>query len=390
MYTVILKKGEEKRLLNFHPWVFANEVAKIEGKDAQGSIAKVLSNDGKFIGYGYINHASKILVRILSYDDSEINEDFFEKRLRNAKKLREELGYSDNYRAVFGESDLLPGLIVDKYGDHLSVQFLTLGAEVRKELFVKLLVKIFKPACIYERSDVAVRAKEGLPLKKGLLYGVLDPNLIIEENGIKMRVDIENGQKTGYFLDQKENRAAIAPYVRGKTVLDCFCNQGGFGLCAAKFGAKEVTAVDVSPLALECVKNNASLNGFDNIKTVEADVFEYLRELKRSDVRFDVIILDPPAFAKTADAVKTGYKGYLDLNRLALKLLNDGGYLVTCSCSQHMTPVLFNRMISEASFTTKTPVRLIENRAQARDHATLVGSEEGAYLKACILHKQRI
>lgn len=390
MYILTLKKGEEKRLMNYHPWVFANEVSKIEGKDTQGSIALVQSFEGKFIGYGYINHASKIIVRLLSYDDTPIDEDFFRKRILNAKKLREDLGYSDNYRAVFGESDLLPGLIVDKYGDHLSVQFLTLGMEVRKELLVKLLAEIFSPACIYERSDVSVRAKEGLPEQKGLLYGTLNPNLTIEENGVKMRIDIENGQKTGYFLDQKENRDDLKHYVRGKTVLDCFCNQGGFSLCAAKYGAKEITAVDVSSLALDCVNENARLNGFSSINTVEADVFEYLRQCKRENKTFDVIILDPPAFAKTADAVKAGYKGYLDLNRLALKLLNEGGYLVTCSCSQHMTPVLFSRMISEASFSARIPVRLIENRAQARDHATLIGSEEGVYLKVCVLNKQRM
>lgn len=390
MYTVTLKRGEEKRLLNFHPWVFANEVSKIEGKDTQGSIAKVQAFDGRFIGYGYINHASKIIVRLLSYDDTPIDEEFFRKRILNAKRLREELGYGDNYRAVFAESDMLPGLIVDKYGDHLSVQFLTLGMEVRKKLLVKLLSEIFSPACIYERSDVAVRTKEGLPQSKGLLYGSLNPDLVIEENGIKLCVDIANGQKTGYFLDQKENRAALGRYVNGKTVLDCFCNQGGFSLNAAKNGAREITAVDVSPLALECVGKNAAKNGFDNITTVEADVFEYLRECKRNGKTFDVIVLDPPAFAKTADAVKAGYKGYLDLNRIALKLLNEGGYLFTCSCSQHMTPALFGKMLSEASFGSGIPVRLIESRAQARDHAVLLGSDEGVYLKAYVLHKQRI
>lgn len=390
MYTLTLKKGEERRLLEFHPWVFANEVSKIEGKDTQGSIAKVQSFDGKFIGYGFINHASKIIVRLLSYDDTPIDEEFFYRRINNANSMRTQLGYGDNYRAVFGESDMLPGLIVDKYGDHLSVQFLTLGMEVRKKMIVDILVRVFNPACIYERSDVAVRTKEGLSMTKGLLYGQLNPNLVIEENGIKLLLDIENGQKTGYFLDQKENRGNLRHYVKDKTVLDCFCNQGGFSLCASKFGAKKITAVDVSPLALDCVKKNAELNGFSNIETVEADVFEYLRQLKRENKTFDVIVLDPPAFAKTADAVKAGYKGYLDLNRLALKLLSEGGILVTCSCSQHMTPTLFNRMISEASFTSRIPIRLVESRAQARDHATLIGSEEGVYLKVCVLKKQEM
>lgn len=388
MYTVILKKGEEKRLMNFHPWVYANEVAKIEGKDSQGSICKVVSSDGRFIGNGYINHRSKILVRILSYDDTPIDEEFFRKRIQNAKALRENLGYLNNYRAIFGESDLLPGLIVDKYGDCLSVQFLTLGMDVRKETIVKLLIEIFEPKCIYERSDVAVRLKEGLEERKGILYGNLDEELIITENGVKMRIDIANGQKTGYFLDQKENRGNLKYFVKDKTVLDCFCNQGGFSLCAAKFGAKEIIAADVSRLALDAVEKNAELNGFKNIKTVEADVFELLREYRKEKRTFDVIILDPPAFAKTADAVKTGYKGYLDINCLALKLLNPGGYLITCSCSQHMTPTLFQRMIAEASSRTGVMLRMIENRAQSRDHAPLIGSEEGVYLKTAFLYRQ--
>ena len=388
MYTLTLKKGEEKRIVNFYPWVYANEVAKIEGKDAQGSVAKVVAYDGRFLGYGYINHASKIIVRMLTRDDTPVDENFFRRRIRNAKELRERLGYDNNYRAVFAESDFLPGLIVDKYGDVLSVQFLTLGMEVRKEMIVSLLVEIFSPVCVYERSDVSVRQKEGLPEKKGVLYGKLPEEIVIEENGVKMYIDVVNGQKTGYFLDQKENRDNLKHYVKGKTVLDCFCNQGGFSLCAAKYGAKDVVAVDVSPLALEQVRKNAALNGFSQIETVEGDVFSLLREYKKQNRTFDVIILDPPAFAKTADAVKSGYKGYLDINVLALKLLNEGGILVTCSCSQHMTPTLFTRMLTEASAYTGIPVRMVEFRHQSRDHATMLGSDEGTYLKTVFLYKQ--
>ena len=389
MYTLTLKKGEEKRLMSFHPWVYANEVAKIEGKDKQGSIAKVVAHDGRFIGYGYINHASKIIVRLLSYDDTPIDEEFFRTRIKNAKDLREELGYDDNYRAIFAESDLLPGLIVDKYADYLSVQFLTLGMDVRKDMIVKLLVEIFSPKGIYERSDVSVRTKEGLQEIKGLLYGEVPDDVVIEENGIKLHVDIKNGQKTGYFLDQKENRDNLKYFVKDKTVLDCFCNQGGFSLCAAKYGAKEVIAADISGFALEIVKKNAESNNFGQIVTVEADVFDLLREYKKEKKTFDVIILDPPAFAKTVDAVQAGYKGYLDINCLALKLLNPGGYLVTCSCSQHMTPVLFNKMLTEASTRTGIPVRLIEMRAQSRDHATMLGSDEGTYLKTAFIYRQK-
>ncbi len=386
MYTLKLKPGEEKRILH-HPWVYANEVAKIEGKDKQGSVAKVVSFDGRFVGYGFINHLSKIIVRIISRDETPIDREFFLNRIKKAKEERENEGYSDNYRVVFGESDLLPALIVDKYGDHLVVQFLSLGMDVRKELITDVLVELFRPSCIYERSDVAVREKEGLPLVKGVLYGTLNPDLTITENGVKMRIDVANGQKTGYFLDQKENRAALKPYVNGKTVLDCFCNQGGFSLCAAKFGAKEVFAADVSELALDSVKTNAALNGLHNVVTVQADVFELLREYKRDGKKFDVIVLDPPAFTKTADTVRDAYRGYLDINMLALKLLNENGVLVTCSCSQHLTVPNFLQMVSEASIRSKTAVKLVEFRTQARDHATLLGLDEALYLKVAFLRK---
>ena len=386
MYTLTLKKGEEKRIMN-HPWVYANEVAKIEGKDVQGSIAKVVAYDGRFIGYGYINHMSKIIVRILSRDETPIDRDFFYNRIKKAKEYRESLGYDNNYRIVFGESDLLPALIADKYGDHISVQFLALGMEVRKQMIVDILVELYHPACIYERSDVTVREKEGLQQVKGVLYGTLNKNLIIEENGIKMFIDIENGQKTGYFLDQKENRDNLKHYVKNKTVLDCFCNQGGFSLCASKYGAKEITAVDVSELALECVRKNTSLNGFENITTLQADVFELLREYKRNDKKFDVIILDPPAFTKNANTVKEGYRGYVDINTIALKLLNDNGILITCSCSQHLTLNLFLQMITESSLRARVKTKLIELRTQAKDHATLLGLDEALYLKVAVLCK---
>ena len=387
MYTVTLKKGEEKRILQFHPWVYANEVSKIEGKDAQGSIARVQAFDGRFVGYGFINHKSKILVRIVSRDETPVDRDFFYNRIKAAKEYRESLGYGDSYRVVFGESDLLPALIVDKYGDHLSVQFLALGMEVQKQMIVDILVELFHPACIYERSDVAVREKEGLAQTKGVLYGTLNKDLVIEENGIKMGIDVENGQKTGYFLDQKENRDNLRRYVKDKTVLDCFCNQGGFSLCAAKYGAKEVVAADISELALESVRKNAEMNGFKNIATVAADVFELLKDYKKEGKKFDVIVLDPPAFIKTVDSVKNGYYGYRDINTQALKLLNDGGTLITCSCSQHLTVPLFMQMLTEASVAAKTPVRFVELRTQARDHAFLLGAEEGLYLKVAVLKK---
>lgn len=385
MYILTLKKGEEKRIIAGHPWVYANEVLKIEGKDAQGSIAKVLAFDGRFIGYGYINHLSKIIVRILSRDETPIDYDFFYNRIKESNFRRVNLGYDNNYRVVFGENDLLPGLIVDKYGDYLSVQFLSLGMDVRKDMIVKILVDIFKPLGIYERSDVSVREKEGLKQVKGPLYGDFNPRVNIVENGIKMIVDLENGQKTGYFLDQKENRDNLKHYVKDKEVLDCFCNVGGFSLCASKHGAKKVTALDISELAIKEVEEHAKMNGFENIDAVCADVFEKLREYRRDKKKFDVIILDPPAFTKSKDTVKAGYLGYRDINTLALKLLKKEGILVTCSCSQHLTLNLFLDMIRESSAHANVNAQMVELRMQGKDHSSLIGSDEGLYLKLAIV-----
>lgn len=384
MYTVTLKRNEEKKVLNGYPWIFANEVQKIEGKDKQGSVAEIKAFDGRYVGKGFINHHSKIIVRILTTKSEEINKDFFEEKIKIADEGRRELGYNDNYRVVFGESDNLPGLIVDKYGDKLSVQFLSLGMEVIKNDIVDILVKRFAPSAIYERSDVAIREKEGLPLKKGVIYGKDETQSVIVENGLKLIVDLENGQKTGYFLDQKENRDDLKFYVKDKTVLDCFCNEGGFSLCAKKYGAKEVTAIDISKTAIELVEKNAKLNDLE-IKTRVADVFEALREYRKSGEKFGVIVLDPPAFTKTADTVKAGYKGYKDINANALKLVEKGGYLVTCSCSQHLTLPLFLQMIKESVFESGVRAKLVELRTQGKDHAVCIGYDESLYLKVAVI-----
>ena len=384
MYEIILKKNEEKRILNGFPWVYANEVSKILGKDKQGSVAKVCAYDGKFVGIGFINHLSKILVRIVSLKEEAVDRNFFYERIKIANDFRLETGYSDNYRVVFGESDFLPGLIVDKYGDYLSVQFLCLGMDVRKAEIVEVLTEIFNPKGIYERSDVSVREKEGHTKVKGWLYGGGETVVPIVENGIKMLVDLENGQKTGYFLDQKENRDNLKYYVKNKTVLDCFCNVGGFSLCAFKYGAKEVTACDVSELALDYVNKNAELNGY-KINTVCADVFTLLRDYRKEKRKFGVVILDPPAFTKSADTVKEACKGYKDINIQGLKLVEKGGYLITCSCSQHLTVPLFLNMINESVFESGVRAKLVEFRTQGKDHSVLIGTEQSLYLKVAIL-----
>ena len=383
-YTVYLKKNEEKRLIAGHSWVFANEVSKIEGKDKNGSLATVCSFDGRFIGKGYINHASKILVRIFIRNDGTDEGDFYYQRIQEAWEQRKKLGYENCCRVVFGEADNLPALIVDKYADILVIQCLSLGIHQRKKQIVEALVRLFQPKGIFERSDVAVRTKEGLSLEKGILYGEVADEVIIEENGLKMSVDVKNGQKTGYFLDQKENRFSLRRYAKDGKVLDCFCNSGGFSLNAA-LTAREVTAVDVSEFALANVRKNADLNGLTNVKTEQADVFELLRERRKTGEKYDLVVLDPPAFCKSAGEVKDAYRGYKDINVLGIKLVKKGGFLATCSCSHYMTLPLFERMLSEAAKESGRRVRVLEMRTQAPDHPALLNEEETQYLKFFIL-----
>ncbi len=382
-YKVYLKKNEEKRIVAGHSWVYANEVGRIENKDKNGSLAEVYSQDGRYIGKGYINHASKILVRIFIRGNETDDEEFYIKRIKEANDYRIKLGYGNCYRMVFAEADNLPALIVDRYNDVLVLQCLSLGIDMRKKLICDCLVKLFSPKGIYERSDVSVRKKEGLPEIKQVLYGEVPDYQEICENGIKMLVDIKNGQKTGYFLDQKENRFAIRKYCKGE-VLDCFCNSGGFSLNAATV-ADSVTACDISELALKNVRDNAELNGFKNLTTICGDVFEVLRAFKKQKRQFDTVILDPPAFCKTADEVKDAYRGYKDINLNAMKIIKSGGFLVTCSCSHYMTSALFEKMLIEASRESGRIVRSVEVKSQAPDHPALLCAEETQYLKFFVL-----
>lgn len=384
-YEIYLKKNEEKRIAAGHSWVYANEVARIEGKDKNGSLASVFSYDGRFIGKGYINHASKILVRIFIRGDETDDRQFYLNRLRAAWDYRRKLGYENCCRVVFAEADNLPALIVDKYGDYLSVQCLSLGIDMRKAMITDCLVEIFRPRGIFERSDVALRKKEGLSEVKGVLYGEVPDIAEIEENGLKMLVDIKNGQKTGYFLDQKENRFAARRYAAGGEVLDCFCNSGGFSLNCATV-AKHVTACDISQAALDNVMRNARLNGLENIDTVCGDAFELLRFFRRSGRKFDLVILDPPAFCKSAAEVKDAYRGYKDINLQGMKLVESGGFLITCSCSHYMTATLFERMLAEAAKESGRVVKSVEIKTQAPDHSSLLCADETHYLKFYVLN----
>ena len=384
MLKVILNKNEEKEKLLGFPWVFSNEINHFDGEIESGKVCEVLTSNLEFVGYGFFNSSSKIMVRLLSLDKNDvIDKKFFEDRIKYAIEHRKNLGFSAT-RLVFSEADNLPGLIVDKYGDYLSVQFMSLGMDMIKSDIVDILVKLLNPKGIYERSDMPVREKEGLEQTKGYLYGNFDPKVIIEEDGIKMQVDLENGQKTGYFLDQKLNRDILRFYAKDKVVLDAFSNVGGFALHAAKYGAKKVDACDISKKACDDIAFNAKLNGYTNINPICVDVFDYLRRSDNKE-KYDVVVLDPPAFTKDKDSVKNAYKGYKEINLQALKLIKSGGYLLTFSCSQHMTMDLFFEMLRDAVKDSKRKVQLIDFRIQAPDHPSLLESVEQLYLKCIIL-----
>ena len=386
-YIVYLKKGEEKRILAGHSWVYANEAARIEGKDKNGSLAEVRAFDGKFIGKGYINHLSKILVRVFIRGSEEDGETLYRERIAQAFALRETLFAgtdTDCYRLVFAEADDLPALLIDRYGDYFVLECLSLGVDQRKKIIADALVSLFSPKGIYMRGDVAVRAKEGLPLESEVLFGEIPDGILVRENGLTMRVDVKNGQKTGYFLDQKENRFAVRRYCRGADVLDCFCNSGGFSLNAAT-AAKSVTALDISRFALDNVEENARLNGFSNIRTECTDVFDALRRYRTEGKTFDTIVLDPPAFCKSAAEVKDAFRGYKDINISAMRIVKKGGFLITCSCSHYMTLPLFEKMLRESAQNCGRQVKVLETRVQAPDHPALLAAEETSYLKVFVL-----
>ncbi|MDO9629244.1 MAG: class I SAM-dependent rRNA methyltransferase, partial [Acholeplasmataceae bacterium] len=374
---IYLKPKEEIRIIQGHPWVYNNEIERIEGTIKSGEIAYVYSYKNAFIGKGFLNTSSKIFVRILTREENEeINEQFFFEIIKKANQSRLDLGYKNSYRVLFGEADGIPGFIVDKYDDYLSIQVLSLGIDLRKEMFIRILVSIFNPKGIYERSDVSVRKKEGLELFKGVVYGKVPDMITIKENDLLMEIDLINGQKTGSFLDQQDNHNALKPYVKNKTVLDCFSHIGGFGLHAAYHQAKEVTCLDISEHAVSQIEKNAKLNNFDNVKAVKSDVFDALRNYQNLNQKFDVVILDPPAFAKKAEDLKKAYQGYKDINLQALKIINPNGYLMSCSCSHYMSPSLFLEMLIDASSDAKRITQMVEFRIQGKDHPALLGSDE--------------
>lgn len=388
MTDVILRNTNIKRILSGHPWVYKTEIDKIEGEYIPGGIVNVYSHKREFIGKGYINLKSMITVRLLTRNkNEEINEDFFRKRIQNAWDYRKRIMNDLNScRVIYAEADFLPALIVDKFGNYLVLQTLALGIEKYKDTIVKLLIEIINPDGIFERNDVNVRELEGLPQKKGYLYGKFDTLQQFEENGIRFLIDLENGQKTGYFLDQKENRAAIRNYVKDADVLDCFSHTGSFTLHALHYGAKSVETVDISKEAIEIAKKNVSLNGYQNrCKFICSNAFDLLRSYDNENRKFDTVILDPPAFTKSRETVKDAIRGYKEINLRGLKIIKSGGFLITCSCSQHIRPDMFLNIIKDAAYDAGKTIRLIEQRTQSKDHPILLASEETQYLKCLIL-----
>lgn len=386
--TAMLRKGEGRSLKNGGLWIYDNEIASCERTGENGCLVRVLDFDGYPLGVGFWNENSKIRVRMLSRrKDAVVDEAFLQSRLQAAWEYRKKTVDTSCCRLVFGEADWLPGLTVDKFSDVLVVQSLALGIDRLKELLLGQLVDILAKdgvsvRGIYERSDAKVREQEGMPRRKGFLGAEFPTKVEIVENGVRYLVDVKDGQKTGFFLDQKYNRLAVQKLCGGARVLDCFTHTGSFALNAGLGGAREVLGVDASELAVLQAEENAALNGLsDRVKFRCADVFELLPELMDAGERYDVVVLDPPAFTKSRTAVKNAVKGYREINRRGLALVRDGGFLATCSCSHFMTPELFAETIAQAARSIHKRVRQVEYRTQAPDHPILWAAEESYYLK---------
>lgn len=391
MVTVKLKKNRQKSLERKHPWVFSGAIDQVKENPKNGETVKVISADGKFLGWASISLKSQISLRIWSFNENEIiDSEFFQEKILQAIEFRKQLIDSSNtnvYRLINSESDGLPGLIVDKYDDFLVCQFLSAGAEFWKKEIVVQLSDLFNPTGIYERSDVEVRLKEGLELISGVIFGKMPPDLIeIVENGIKFFVDIKDGHKTGFYIDQRDNRKEVQKYSKDKEILNCFSYSGGFSAYAIKGGAQKIINVDSSLDALSIAEKNLSLNEIDSSRyeNVADDVFKYLRKLRDANKHFDMIILDPPKFADSASQIEKASRGYKDINLLALKLLRKNGLLFTFSCSGHITSDLFNKIISDAALDSGKTIHIIKHLTQSSDHTMLTSFPESLYLKGLV------
>lgn len=384
MRTLKLKKKEERRVLRGHPWIFSNELQEVPADTAPGEIVDVTTASGSFVGRGYINPRTLISVRLLSRHQEPIDAAFLKGRIVRARELRDALGFGSACRAVFSEGDGLPGLIVDRYGDTLVVQVLTAGMERMQDDILGALTEVYAPAAIVLRNDSSSRALEGLMQEVRVAVGTVGGPVEFEESGIRYRADVLEGQKTGFFFDQRENRQALAGLVRGRRTLDCFCYVGAWALTAAKAGAAEVIGIDASEQAVRLASENAALNGL-NARFVQADVFDALREYEKRKERFGAIVLDPPAFVKSRAKVREALKGYKEINLRGMRLLEPGGILATCSCSHHIDEALFREMLIDAAWSAGRQARLLEMRSQSRDHPVLLAARETQYLKCAIL-----
>lgn len=382
----VLKKSKEKRVYSLHPWIFKSDIDHVEGHYVPGEIVNITNDKGKFLAKGYYNPNSQIALRIMSYhEDEQIDRLLIQERIHDAIDYRRTFADLKSCRLIFAESDRLPALIVDAFNDVLVVQCLALGMERFKGDIIDALISEMHPWGIWERNDVPVRKLEGLEMQTGLLYGEVPDRVEIMENGIRFLVDVKEGQKTGYFLDQKENRAAIAPFVKNQKVLDCFTHTGSFALHAGHYGASEVTGVDISEYACAFAGENARINNLDNrVRFVTANAFDLLSEQSRRGEKYDTIILDPPAFTKSRGTVDNAIRGYKEINLRAMKMIRTGGYLVSCSCSQHVLPDMFRNMINDAAKDAKVILRQAEFRSQGKDHPILPWAKETEYLKCGI------
>lgn len=387
MAKFFLRKRVGDRVVNGHPWIFANELGNDDGTSSPGDIVEVYSSGGSYVGTGYVNPSSQIRIRLLTRDRNEtINDHFFYKRILEAWQYRQKIGYTENCRLIFGEADGLPALIIDKFNDYFVLQTLALGIDKWKGAIVAALQKIFKPVGIYERNDVPVRELEGLPQQKGFLTAPFDTKIIINENGLKFHVDIENGQKTGYFLDQQDNRRAIQHIVNDADVLEAFCYTGTFSIHAAHYGAKSVLGLDISETATTTARNNALLNGYEDIcKFDTLNAFDVLKQWVKDGKRYDVVMLDPPAFTKSRENIQKAITGYKEINLRGMRLTKPGGFLVTASCTNLVTPSMFLDIMGMAATDAKRTLRQVTWQTQASDHPILWNVPTTQYLKFLIV-----
>lgn len=387
MVTVKLKTGEAKRIRSGHLWIFSNEIAEIDGSVSPGDAVYVTDSRGRLLGTGYINPHSLISVRLVSRSRVELTRSFFARRIAGARAFRQKAWRGERtYRAIYGEADLLPGLVVDRYEDCLVVQSLTAGMEKHLEMVVEALVEVFNPSTIVLRNDSPMRTREQLPLEKSVVKGTVGGPVEIEQDGHRFLVDVLDGQKTGFFLDQRENRRVTSHLAKGWDVLDCCCYTGAWSIYAAGAGAGSVAGIDSSASALELAARNAELNGVGaRVALTRGNVFKELASLRSAGRRFDMVILDPPAFARSRKHIREALKAYRSLNRLALSVARPGGFLVTCSCSHLVERQAFMNALVDASREAGRRAIVVEVRGQSRDHPVLLGIPETEYLKCVIL-----